>query len=302
MTKVLTRLKIDEVSAVDKSAGKGTKIVLMKRASRPDATPADTLRAFPNPSRSGRSFNELMAEAMAKADADDGDNGGSGSGGGSASDHPIAQLASLLVASGKFSDTAAALHHLLNTRHGSALLHRTRTHKAEKGKPMDTVESLEAERREKLLDIGKGGGAVAVAKIINADQDAHGLSEADYTTILTEHAARLYPNDRPDAAFAKVFADNGTDGVVLRKAHAVVKAAQFDAFSVVPQVISGGEWRDDDDREQALKQLAAIGRRMAPTATPEKQFAVAFEDPKNVALALRVHQRPAATTSFPMPR
>jgi hypothetical protein len=44
-----------------------------------------------------------------------------------------------------------------------------------------------------------------------------------------------------------------------------------------------------------------IGQRMAPTATPEKQFSVAFEAPENVALALRVYQRPQATSVFPYP-
>ena len=51
MPKVLTRLRIDEVSAVDRGAGDGVKIVLMKRASEPGATPRDTLAAFPNPER-----------------------------------------------------------------------------------------------------------------------------------------------------------------------------------------------------------------------------------------------------------
>jgi len=68
-----------------------------------------------------------------------------------------------------------------------------------------------------------------------------------------------------------------------------------------PTVISGADLRDADDAAQAMDQLREIGRRMAPTATAEKQFAVAFEDPKNVALVLRVHQRPSATTSFPFP-
>src|SRR6266436_5941562 len=66
------------------------------------------LKMFPSPKRCGRSFNEVMAEAMAKGDHDDDGSGdrenGDRNDGGGASDHPVTQLARLLVASGKFSD------------------------------------------------------------------------------------------------------------------------------------------------------------------------------------------------------
>jgi hypothetical protein len=89
--------------------------------------------------------------------------------------------------------------------------------------PMESIEKLKAERTEKLLAIGKAGGAVAMAKIINADNDAHGIDESEYTRIVTEHAQKLFPDKRSDSAFATVFSDNGPDGVLLRKAHNVVK-------------------------------------------------------------------------------
>jgi hypothetical protein len=69
-----------------------------------------------------------------------------------------------------------------------------------------------------------------------------------------------------------------------------------------PVVVTGGDLRDEDDSRQAWAELAKIGAKMAPTATPERQWALAFEDPKNISLATRVHKRPAATTFFPMPR
>jgi len=100
----------------------------------------------------------------------------------------------------------------------------------------------------------------------------------------------------------KLFSDNSADGVAIRKAHALAKETTW--LDLQPMVISGGEWRDEDDREQAMKQLAEIGRRMAPTATPAKQFDLAFSDPKNAALARKAHRRPTAPAggAYPFPR
>jgi hypothetical protein len=84
---------------------------------------------------------------------------------------------------------------------------------------MESIEKLKAERTEKLLAIGRAGGAVAMAKVLVADNDAHGIDESEYTRIVTEHAQKLYPDKTPDGAFAKLFTDNGAVGVLLRKAH-----------------------------------------------------------------------------------
>src|SRR2546430_8708270 len=58
-----------------------------------------------------------------------------------------------------------------------------------------------------LRSIAKDFGVIAVAKLINTDQDAHGITEAELTALATEHATKLYPSMRPDAAFAKLFSD-----------------------------------------------------------------------------------------------
>jgi hypothetical protein len=89
------------------------------------------------------------------------------------------------------------------------------------------IEKLKAERTQNLLKIGKSGGAVEMAKVLVADNDAHGIDESTYTQILTEHATKCYPDKTPDAAFAKLFSDTSADGTLLRKGHAVVRAGQF---------------------------------------------------------------------------
>jgi hypothetical protein len=282
MPKVLTRLKIDEVGAVDRGAGAGVRIMLMKRASRPDATPADTLRAFPNP-RSFKVLARMEAEAaIVKAMADDAPDDPIRA---PVSDHHASKVADLLVETGKYPHRAAALDHLLHDKRGQALLGRM--HKKEE--PMDI--------QKELVSIMKDHGLHAFAKSV-CNRGRAPCSEAEFTAAVTEFAKGEHPELSADAAFAKVFTDAGDQGVMLRKAHALAKETTW--RDLQPMVISGGDWRDEADREQALKQLAEIGRRMAPTATPERQFALAFES--EPALARHAHQRPQATSIFPFPR
>jgi hypothetical protein len=133
-----------------------------------------------------RSFNGIMAKADADGDEDDDDRDDGGN-----TDHPIAQLATLLVASGKFPDHAQALDHLLNTPRGVALV---RTHKAAKDPPMDTVHSI-------MKDCG---GPVAFAKTICDTGRSYGVSEQEYVEAAGRYASELYglPGDR---AFAKLY-------------------------------------------------------------------------------------------------
>ena len=168
------------------------------------------------------------------------------------------------------------------------------------------IEKLKAERTENLLAIGKAGGAVAMAKIINADNDAHGLSEAEYTAILTQHAQKLFPDKTPDSAFAKLFADNGPDGVLLRKAHNVVKLSAFDVQPTMVGGVGATNEANDDEQSKASRQLADMAEKLrAASATPlsaDQAFARVFTDPKNAGLAAKAHRRPSATTSYEFPR
>jgi hypothetical protein len=138
----------------------------------------------------------------------------------------------------------------------------------------------------------KSGGIAATCACIVAKGETS-ISEHELVEAATKVAHDRHPDLSPAQAFAKVFTASTDEARVLREALKITQQ---------PTVISGGDLRDAGDAAQAMDQLREIGRRMAPTATPEKQFSVAFEDPKNVALALRVYQRPAPVTSFPHPR
>jgi hypothetical protein len=231
-----------------------------------------------------RSFNGIMAKADADGDEDDDDRDDGGN-----TDHPIAQLATLLVASGKFPDHAQALDHLLNTPRGVALV---RTHKAAKDPPMDTVHSI-------MKDCG---GPVAFAKTICDTGRSYGVSESEYVESASRHAGEMYglPSDR---AFAKLCE---SDGSVMR-ACGVLKAAEFSVFDLVPVVVGGpdamNEANDDDDSAvlRAHEEIVRIAREKFPFLPADVAFARIFEDRNYAALAAQAHSRPQPTTIYRMP-
>jgi hypothetical protein len=121
--------------------------------------------------------------------------------------HHVSQLADLIVeGSGGKVSREMALTHRLHSRDGAALLHRTRTSKKDYS-PM-TKEQLEAKRSDVLKALGKD--VMTVAKSIVAQESNPGLDEHDFTAAVTSYAQSIYPNDRADTAFAKVFAESET--------------------------------------------------------------------------------------------
>lgn len=199
-------------------------------------------------------------------------------------EHHASRVADLLVEAGTFKDRQGALAHLLHSHDGAALLHRMRTTKGANMAKKDTWQS-----------VVKKHGIVAIAKMIAADGDAYGLDEHAFTALITEHAKRLYPDMRPDAAFAKLY--SGADGIALRKAMPIIVSLQ--------PMTSGGvdEQRaaiEDTEASEAYKQLQEIGRQKWPTASEAQQFARAMTE--HPALANKVHKRPEPTTSYPFPR
>jgi hypothetical protein len=271
MPRILTKIRIDEVSAVDRAAGEGTKIVLMKRHDAP--TEAASRRAF---------FLKIF-----KADAaDDGDDdaGDRSDDAGSLADHPIVQIARLLVANGHKADIASALHYLLNTSHGGALLHRVSTLKGETMRTTETVESI-------LKDCGP----VSFCKAI-VDRGRAPCDEAELVAALTKYASEQHPEKSPAQAFAELYKTES-----VWRACAIAKAMPF-VFDDAPLMVGGTAAQDLNDPSEAIAQLRQIGRDRWPTASEAQQFANAMTDPKNAVLAAKAHRRPSPTTSFEFPR
>jgi hypothetical protein len=285
MPRILTKLRIDEVSAVDRGAGDGVKIVLMKRDDQPRSKPhverherrlrkfEDVQRAFPNP----RSFNAVLArmeaEALAKSLADE-DDGNVNIG---ASDHHASsKVADLLVESGRFPHRAAALDHLLNSPHGNALL--ARLHKAAEQTDTRKGETMRTDNLESIL---KDCGPVRLCKGI-VDRGRAPCSETELVAGLTKYAAS--PGVPPDVAFAKLYEAEES----VRRACSIAKAAEF---SVEPQVFGLPAMNPDHptDMLAAYNEILRTIREQFPYRTGAQQLAMADEE-----LARQHHVRPQA--------
>jgi hypothetical protein len=143
--RLLTRLRINEVSACDKGAGQDCKIILMKRAddeprSKPHVERAERMERrrrereeferLWGDGRIGKSFNEVMADHDASEDPRRAPG----------VDHHVSRIADLLHEAGSFATREQALAHLLHTKDGAALLHRVRMSKQEEP-PMNRPKS-----------------------------------------------------------------------------------------------------------------------------------------------------------------
>ena len=87
------------------------------------------------------------------------------------------------------------------------------------------TEASTMDHKTKLTELAKRAGAVAIAKVIVDDDNAYGISEHELTDLVTECAKREHPQLTDAQAFVKMFTDQSEAGVMLRKAFNVVKAA-----------------------------------------------------------------------------
>jgi hypothetical protein len=170
-------------------------------------------------------------------------------------------------------------------------------------KQESTMESMS--HAEFVRDVVKRYGIVSLAKSMVQDEKSYGLDEFEFTRLATEHAQRAYPNMNADAAFAKVFSDNGADGVMLRKAHALTKSP----FDLEPVYVGGPDATHDavnsTESSEAYAQLQDMAEKLrasSPWLSGAQAFERVFTAKENAALAQKAHRRPAATTSYAWPR
>jgi hypothetical protein len=298
MPRILTKLRIDEISAVDKGAGHKCKVILMKRDddTRPRSKPhLERYQRRLRREQYERSFNGIMAKADADGDEIDRnvrnvrDSGSLPDGGGNASDHHASKVADLLVEAKSHPDRSAALGYLLHSPHGQALLQRM--HKADQ-----TAKEFNM-RSETLESILKDSGPVSVCKGIVA-RGRSPCDEAQLVAVLTQHAGG-------DRGFAKLY-ETEPD---VRRACSIAKAAELSVFDIEPMIVGGPDAMNsaNDDTEQsavllATKEIQRIGREKFPFLSADQQFARVFEDKNYSALAAQAHRRPGPTTVYAMPK
>ena len=160
-----------------------------------------------------------------------------------------------------------------------------------------TTEKLEAEHTAKLDEVVKSYGIMPLAKQMIAEGSSYGINEGEFTALAVAHAQRAYPDISPAAAFEKLFSDGSEDGIILREAHGIVKAATF-----TPIVVDGNADNPDDASEatEALSRLVEEQRARAPWMSAEQLYEEVMR--KNPELTVKAFRRPAATTTYPFPR
>jgi hypothetical protein len=249
----------------------------------------DTPRSKPHVERHARRLRKFQ-EIFEGKDGGDDAGGDDDVGTEKRVDHHASTVADLLVEAGTFPHRAAALQHLLHKPSGQALL--SRMHKAAD----QTGKDLLMDRTTELRAIAKAGGIIAVAKAIIDENRSYGITEHEFVELATKHAKAAHPELSGAQAFAKLY-ENPT----VWRACNLLKSMPFVA-DVEPLFVGGADTRDLSDTSEAIAQLKQLGRDRWPTASEAQQFANAFTDPANAALAQKAHRRPSPTTSYEFPR
>jgi hypothetical protein len=273
MVRILSNLRIDEVSSVDRGAGEGVRVMLMKRVAGPD------YRAI-----------------FGKLDSPPGDQ--------STDDNAVPPrlegFAAALMAANPALSREEALDHLMHSPRGRRLAQ----HLADITKANQAKEAAMTNKIDGLRDIAKQFGVVRLAKFIVDENSAHGISELEFFRLMQAEASTARRAGETDAqAFDRYFTSPGN--VALRKAHAITKSG-VNMMDVQPTQVGGADALDvDSDRSAAMEQLEKLAeeqRKLAPWMSTAQAFALVFQEPKNAEIAAKAHRRPAPTTSFAHPR
>jgi hypothetical protein len=333
MSRELTKLRIDEVSAVDAAAGENCKILLRKRDHDVVAKASAALRESVGLildsdgseeekrqelvetftqfqmyldreitgkslgkgvlEREQRRVREGFAKIFAGKAADDGDH------------DAVDRHDRVPVVDHHASKVADLLVESGKYPHRAAaldhLLHSasgaallSRLNKAA-DQPKDNTMSTS------LGDILKTYGATRICKHI-CEVGKTGYSEFDLVDALTKHAAEQFnlPGDR---AFAKLYESEES---VRRACNIAAKS-----MPVTPTMVGGPDAMfdavDNTEQSEAYAQLVSMAEKMR-AASPELRLSAAqafdkvFTDPKNAALAAAAHVRPRPTTYYEFPR
>ena len=169
------------------------------------------------------------------------------------------------------------------------------------------------DKLEEVKAFAKRHGIINIAKVIlDDDRFAKKITEEEFVAMLTEEAKAYQKTGESEAqAFSKMFSAQTPEGLMLRKAHAAVKQANFPSVvTVAPTQVGGKDATDTNtDNSKAYGQLVAMAERLrtfAPELTLEQAFERVYTAPANVNLAEQERREnrpgPGASTSYPMPR
>jgi hypothetical protein len=172
-------------------------------------------------------------------------------------------------------------------------------HRERHGYTKAAKETPSMSHSEFVQSVVKQYGIVALAKSMVQDQKSYGLDEHQFTQLATGHAQRLYPNDRPDVAFSKLY--QGEESV--RRACQIAKSMPF-VVSLEPVQVGGSDAQAVNDPSEAIAQLKQLGADRWPTASAADQFERALTAPEYHKLARVAVPIPRAPADgmYPYPR
>jgi hypothetical protein len=161
-------------------------------------------------------------------------------------------------------------------------------------------------RTDQLLALCKRQGMTSIAKVIlEDDQYAKAVTEQEFVEMLmTEAIAYQKTGESLDQAFSKLFQADTSEGLLLRRAHAAVKAAN--SSPVVTESMSKSSFNKLSKRDSgssAYDQLVAKAdklRLLEPELSADQAFAKIYTDKANLGLAEqeRRENRPRGETPW----
>jgi hypothetical protein len=309
--KILTRLRIDEVSSVDRGAGDGVKILLMKRHN--DTEQPRTSRAMTfdevmekhERTERQRLFYTDFEKYVAGHEGDEIEEIPEPSDTVSTLPAALEGMVAALIAANPKLKREEAIHFLVHNPHGRRLAEHISS---------ITKGTTDMSRTEQLQEMAKSAGGVRnVAKFIAEKNDALGISEPELTDLINAEAQKtIKAGERPAQAFSRFF--QAPENEELRRAIIVAKTAGHVGYLQTeyaksypreaitePRVVSGADATDvNGDRDEAIKQMNELAERQR-TISPFLSFAQCFArvmaDPANSDLAMRALQPPGQSMS-----
>jgi hypothetical protein len=294
---MLTKLKIKEVSSVNRGAGDDCKVVIMKRDDE-DETPqrrsfreifSGKTKAFGAGFRTNEEERRNLTGWQESHEPKEGD---------VVATRPILPvklqgMVDAVRATRPDLSEEQVVHFLLHTGRGRSVAeHIASIIKSKDEPPMSRI--------EKLHSIAKEHGLVEIAKNMVAENDAYDVSEAEFTAMMNAEAARK------GMSFAKYF--EAPENVEVRKAWQLTKNTLVSKdtllrpASLTPTQTFVGDTSLslEDDSKEAIRLLTAMAEKQAAAGkyrSVHQAFLAVFQDAENAELAGRAHRRPNAADS-----
>lgn len=265
VAKLLTRLRTGEVSSVDRGAGEGVKIVLMKRDDAADRRDHRERRRPQIDKRLENIFEAYLGDGRPllrkRTKAGSGDawaqyrrdharelerrrNDMVGRGGELGETwKQVRDLAGAQALLLSHSSASRELNALLSgvpfVERAAALLRLARTLRGEaggndaggdqtnkRGTTMRTTRTMTISKAEALQAIIKQHGAAKLCKMIVDDGDAHGITERELSQAIMATVA-LCDGETPEMGFARIYCADNADGLAMRKAVQLAKMTVY---------------------------------------------------------------------------